>query len=309
MRPYTHDVPSGIDLRESTWALQTLLAVAETGSFVAAAKRLAMTASGVSKAVTRAEARLGVVLVRRTTRKLALTDLGRAYVARGGRIVEELRALDREVASRDTKVEGVLRVAAPTVYGPVRIAPYLARLSRAHPRLVIDLRCSDRPVDLVEDGIDVAIRMTARPPPELLARELEEDRRGLFASPAYLARRRAPKTFEGLARHRGLFYGPTAESALVSTLVDGERRVRVALPVVFSSDSVLAVKRAATLGLGVALLPAYLVGGDVRRGKLVELFPGCLPPARKVYALTHPGSRMPARVRALLDILATMRRG
>lgn len=300
MRPFTHDSESGIDLRESTWALQTLLAIASSGSFVGAGERLGISASGVSKAVTRAESRLGVVLVRRTTRKLSLTDLGRAYVARGERIVADLRTLEREVSSRDTKVEGTLRIAAPTVYGPMRLAPHLARLSRAHPRLAIELRCSDRMLDLVEDGIDVAIRMVAAPPEGLVARVLEDDRRGIYASAGYLRRKRAPSTIDGLARHRGLVYGPTPEPALTLRLVGPAGPTTVSLGVAFYSDSILAVKRAAVLGLGVAVLPTYLADKDVARGRLVELFPGALPSTRKVFALTHPGSRMPARVRALL---------
>lgn len=306
MRPQTRESESSIDLRESTRALQALLAVAAEGSFVGAATRLGITPSGVSKIVTRAEARFGTRLVRRTTRKLSLTDVGRAYVARGQRIVDDLRALDRELSSRDTRVEGNLRVAAPTVYGPLRIAPILARLQRAHPRLGVELLCSDRRVDLVEEGIDVAVRMTATPPLDLVAREIEDDRRGLFASARYVDRKRPPATASALARHRLLHYG-TAPDGVVGLALGQGGATTVSMKVAFSSDSVLAVKRATMLGLGIAVLPTYLVRAEVARGKLVELLPGAIVPSRKVYAITHPGSHMPARVRAFLRYLSRLR--
>src|SRR5579883_962717 len=132
------------DLADATHGLELLVAIADGGSFTAASARLGLTPSAVSKAVTRVEARLGVRLLQRTTRHVALTDAGEAYVARGRQLLADLERLERETSSRGDTVRGTLRVSAPMVYGSVRIAPLLAALARKHPALDVQLKCEDR---------------------------------------------------------------------------------------------------------------------------------------------------------------------
>jgi DNA-binding transcriptional LysR family regulator len=301
----SHDSGSSVDPREAAQSLQLLVAIADLRSFSAAATRLGLTPSAVSKAIARTEARLGVRLVQRTTRRVSLTDLGEAYVARGRQLLADVEALERDVAARDSAVRGSLRIAAPTVYGAVRIAPLATRFQQENPGVVMELRCDDRLVDLVEERVDVAVRMVADPPAELVARPLEDDRRGLYASPAYLRQHRAVRSAEDLASHVGLRYGSgSAQSVVWRLRLPGGEEEAVRLPVAFSSDSVLAVREAAHAGLGIAELPAYLAEKDVASGALSEVLAGWIPVRRRVFAIYLPSRYLPARVRAFVDFLA-----
>ncbi len=255
--------PPRLAAGDAAHALQLLVAVADLGSFTAAGERLALTPSAVSKAVARAEARLGVQLVKRTTRRVAFTDHGEAYVARGRRVLAEIEALEREAASREGTVRGVLRVSAPAVYGAIKVAPLMVALQREHPALDVQLRCEDRVIDMVAERVDVAVRILETPPLEFVARPLADDRRGLYASPSYLERARPPEAPEDSAGHAAITYSGE------STALPPWRPSRV----VFATDSVLAAREAAVGGLGIASLPEYLAAGDVAAGRLREIPP------------------------------------
>jgi DNA-binding transcriptional LysR family regulator len=270
--------------------LQLLVAIADGGSFTAAGARLGLTPSAVSKGVVRVEARLGVRLVQRTTRRVALTEAGEAYVARGRQLIAELEGLERETSSRDKAIRGTLRVSAPTVYGSVKVAPVLVELSRKHPALDVHLKCEDRLVDMVVERIDVAVRMVSTLPAEFVARPLADDRRGLYASPAYLRRAHTPKTLDDLGAHAVIAYSGAPNRL---------RRGRA----VFATDSILAAREAARGGLGIAELPDYLAHDDVAAGALREVLPGTLHATRKIYALYLPSRHLPPQVRAVIDLL------
>lgn len=278
------------DVADSAHGLQLLVAIADSGSFTAAAARLGLSPSAVSKAVTRVEERLGVRLVQRTTRRVSFTDAGEAYIARGRQLITDLQGLERETSSRDEAMRGTLRVSAPMVYGSVKVAPLLAALARENPALDVHLKCEDRVVDMVVERIDVAVRMLSTLPAEFVARPLTEDRRGFYASPAYLRRARAPRTLDDLASHAFIAYsgGPTKL-----------QRGRV----VFATDSILAAREAARGGLGIAELPDYLARDDVAAGSLREVLPGAVPVTRKIYALYLPSRYLPPQVRAFIDAL------
>jgi LysR family transcriptional regulator, transcriptional activator for dmlA len=278
------------DVADATHGLQLLVAIADGGSFTAAGARLGLTPSAVSKAVTRVEARLGVRLLQRTTRRVAFTDAGEAYVARGRQLIADFERLERETASRDKTMRGTLRVSAPTVYGSVRVAPVLVALARKHPALDVYLKCEDRLVDMVVERIDVAVRMLSTLPAEFVARALTDDRRGLYASPAYLRGAPAPRTMDDLASHALIAY-----SGAPSTV----RRGRI----VFATDSILAAREAARGGLGIADLPHYLARDDVGAGFLREVLPGALRATRKIYALYLPSRYLPPQARAFVDLL------
>ncbi len=279
-----------IDVADATHGLQLLVAIADSGSFTAAGARLGLTPSAVSKAVTRIEERLGNRLLQRTTRRVSFTDAGEAYVARGRHLIAQLEELERETSSRDTNMRGSLRVSAPTVYGSMKVAPLLVALARKHPGLDVQLQCEDRPVDMIVERIDVAVRMTTTLPAEFVARLLTEDRRGLYASPAYLREAPAVRTLDDLGSHAHIAY-----RSAPSTL----RRGRV----VFASDNILAAREAARGGLGIAELPHYLARDDVAEGVLRELLPGSLPSTRKIYALYLRSRYLPPQVRAFVDLL------
>lgn len=270
--------------------LQLLVAVADAGSFTAAGEQLGLTPSAVSKGVTRVEARLGVRLLQRTTRRVAFTDAGEAYLARGRQLIGDLEAAEREVSSRNDTIRGTLRISAPTIYGSLKVAPRLVAFARKHPALDVHLRCEDRLVDMVVERIDVAVRILAAPPAEFVARALTEDRRGLYASPAYLRGARAPKSLDELAAHAVIAYTGAAAPL---------RRGRV----VFATDSILAAREAALGGLGIAELPDYLARDDLAAGSLREVLPGALPATRKIYAVYLPSRHLPPQVRAFVELL------
>ncbi len=278
------------DVTDATHGLQLLVAIADGGSFTAAATRLGLTPSAVSKGVMRVETRLGVRLLQRTTRRVSLTDAGEAYVARGRQLMADFEGLEREVSSRDKTMRGTLRVSAPTVYGSVKVAPLLVELARKHPELDVHLKCEDRLVDMVVERIDVAVRMVSTLPAEFVARALTDDRRGFYASPAYLRGARAPKTLDDLGSHALIAYSGAPNRV---------RRGRA----VFATDSILAAREAARGGLGIAELPEYLAREDVAAGALREVLPGALPVTRKIYALYLPSRYLPPQVRAFVELL------
>jgi DNA-binding transcriptional LysR family regulator len=269
------------DLRDAVHTLRVLAAIVEHGSFAAAAQRLGLTPSAVSKTIARAEARLGVRLLQRTTRRVGLTEAATEYLARGREILHELTALERDLVEASGSLRGRVRIAAPTVYGALAVAPVLARVQRAHPELRIELRCEDRRVDLVAEGVDLAVRFLEKPPLEMVATWLHDDERGLFAGPGYPA----PDTPEALPGHALLRYGSEAGPTSV-----------------FWSDNVLAVREAARAGAGIAELPRYLAAEDVARGTLIEVLPGTLSSQRSVW-LVHLPARLPRRVRVVREAL------
>jgi DNA-binding transcriptional LysR family regulator len=287
------DSHTAIDAAETAHAIQLLVAIADLGSFTAAGARLSLTPSAVSKAVARTEARLGLRLLQRTTRSVAFTDHGEAYVARGRKLLAELEGLEREATAALGTVRGTLRVSAPTVFGAVKVAPLLAALQRKHPALDVQLRCDDRMIDIVVERIDVAVRMLATPPAEFVARALADDRRGLYASPSYLRRAHGVKSLDDLRAHAAITYSGASGAP------SQWRRDRV----VFATDSVLAAREAARAGLGIVELPEYLAKGDITAGRLREVLPGIVPVTRKIYAIYLPSRYLPPHVRACVDLL------
>ncbi|WP_437285913.1 LysR family transcriptional regulator [Sorangium sp. So ce406] len=289
--------------RESFTGMAAFIASVEEGSFSAAAEKLGLTPSGVSKLVSRLEERLGVRLLQRTTRRMQLTQVGRAYYERARRILDELDALEREVESHDDAPRGALRVTAPAVLGHVRVLPLLLSFQDTFPEVKIELLLNDRVVDLVEESIDVAVRMTASPPLSSVARRLGDDARVLCASPAYLSRRGRPGHPRDLADHDCIVF--VAGGAVDDTWrlkpdprsADAEGvRVRGR----FQANNTLSLREAALGGLGIVNLPAYLVGEDLRSGRLVALLEGCVPIERAIYAVYPQAPFIPAKVRELV---------
>lgn len=278
------------DIVDAAHGLKLLVAIADSGSFTAAGARLGLTPSAVSKAVTRVEARLRVRLLQRTTRRVALTDAGEAYLARGRQLIAAFEGLERETSSRDDSLRGKLRVSAPTVYGSVKVAPMLVALARTHPELDVHLKCEDRLLDMVAERIDVAVRVLSSLPAEFVARTLIDDRRGLYASPAYLRGARAPRALDEISSHALIVYSGASSMP---------RRGRV----VFATDHILAAREAARGGLGIAELPDYLARDDVAAGSLREILPGALPATRKFYAVYLPSRHLSPQVRAFVDLL------
>ena len=288
--------------------LQALLAFSETakrGGFAAAARELGSAPSTLAKAVARLESSLGLRLFHRTTRQVKLTADGERLFQRCQRVLAELDELQSDAAGVRAGPSGTLRIDMPILLGRTLLLPILARLLQQHPQLELDARFSDAYVDLVKDGIDVAIRIGELQDSTLVARRFTSQVLLLVAAPGYLRRHGTPLALEELAGHRHiLFRMPSSgRDRPQQFTVNGHLVAMHPAQGVRLNDGE-AMVRAAALGLGLAQVPDNMAATDLAAGRLVELLPRHRPPAMPICAVM-PGNRMvPARVRVFLDALA-----
>ena len=280
--------------------------VVDAGGFTAASRSLGMTKSAVSKQVARLESRLGTQLLRRTTRSMGMTEAGQRYYEGVASALALMRDAEGALGDLEPGPTGLLRVTAPLSFGRRCVEPHLPELLRLHPGLQLQLVLLDRPVDLAEEGFDLAVRIGTPLPTGAVARKLTEFRYRLCGAAQAFPPRRRPREPEGLAEQACLRYGDGETSSVWEfSGAAGLRRVRVDGPLrVNSSESLLAMVLA---GLGVALLPDFLVADDLRAGRLVELLPGWTPRppfGTTVHLLRLPSRFTPAKVRAFTDFLA-----
>lgn len=276
--------------------------VVKARSFSRAAERLGQSKSRVSKAVARLEAALGVRLLHRSTRRLGLTEVGEAYFEHCERILEELAQADNTVHRLHQAPRGTLRISASVAFGTLHVAPALPGFMVRYPELNVDMTINDRLVDLVDEGYDLALRITAAPDDHLVARRLAPIRRKICASPDYLARHGLPQHPDDLQCHNCLDYthmssqgqwrlkGPAGDIAIP---VSGSLRI--------NDDE--ALSQAVVGGLGLALLPTFIIGREPQAGRLIEVLPGYVPVERFLYAVHLPNRHLPPKVRAFIDYL------
>ena len=286
--------------------VDVFVTAAETGSFSAAAEKLHLTRSAVAKAVARVEGRLGVRLFHRTTRSQVLTDDGQVYFERCVRALEELKAGEATLESGRHQAAGRLRVSVPVLFGRRCVAPVLARLAAGHPALELDLSFSDRPVDLAEDGFDLAIRNgEVGDGAGLMTRTISLQRMTVFASPAYLAACGAPGTLADLARHRAITYGRAGRIRAWQFPVGANGApVEATPPSRLRFDDLEAIADAIEAGHGLAWLPCWLIRDRVRAGTLVPLLEDIPPMVFRTHALWPRTPHLPLRVRLAIDALA-----
>ena len=281
--------------------LHAFVRAVEDGGFSAAARRLGVTPSAVSKQVAHLEARLGARLLRRTTHHVSLTEAGSVFYQHCRRVLAELEDATLSVTALDARPRGLLRISAPAVLGEVHVGAMAAAFQDAFPDVRVDLDASDRLVDLVEEGFDVAIRIAdTLEDSTLVVRRLAPEQRLLCASPTYLQRRGTPRTPDDLADHDCLVF-KRSHAPLEWQLEGpgGRRELRVSGP--FQSNNNLVLRHAALKGRGIANLPAYLVLDDLRAGSLVALLPETPVVGRSIF-LVHPHRRLiPAKVRAFAE--------
>lgn len=281
--------------------MTAFLAVAQRKSFSAAAKQLGLTSSSVSKQIARLELRLGVQLLRRTTRQVTLTDAGIIYAERAARIVADVEDAQKAVADFDKTPRGTLRITAPTVLGPLYVAPAVLACRARHTELRIEVDFIDRIIDIMAERIDVAVRVvTEVSPSSLVARRLAHDLRVLCASPAYLRRHGTPKRLEDLADHDCLTlnFEPTPRWTLIGP--EGERVV--AVDGSLRANDSLVLRDAALLGLGIGNFPAYAVRQHLETGALQRVLPDYGTSPRTIFAVHTAPAR--AAVRVFVDALS-----
>lgn len=287
--------------------LQPWLAFAETakrGNFAAASRDLGCTPSTLAKAVARLEKHLGVRLFHRTTRQVTLTDDGERLFGRSQRVLAELEQLEEEASGARAEPSGTLRIDMPVAFGRIVMLPLLAELARRHPRLAIDARFSDVYVDLVKEGVDVAIRTGELRDSTLVARKFATQTLMLFAAPSYLANAGTPTSVDDLSRHKAIVFRVPSHGKDRSWLLQPNgRNVTVVPTSQVRLDDGDAIAAAAVLGLGIAQLPHYMVVEPLARGELVEILPQDRPPSMPIAAVMPSARLIPSRVRALLELL------
>jgi DNA-binding transcriptional LysR family regulator len=287
-------------------ALELFVALAEAGALAPAARALGLGPARASRLLASLEARLGQRLARRTTRALSLTEAGRAYLAPARRALAELAAAEAALRGAGDAPSGTLRLSAPTQFGALHAAPLAAELIAAHPGLAVELRLSDRTVDLIEEGFDAAIRVGALAPSSLIARHVGDTAILTLASPAYLARRGRPRTPADLAAHDCVIWTGAGRS-VAWRFRAGARAREIPVAGRLRADSPAAVLAAAIAGAGIARLPEYQARASLAEGKLVRVLDEFAPPPVPVsvlYPEPGPGLRPPAKLRAFLDLAA-----
>jgi DNA-binding transcriptional LysR family regulator len=283
--------------------MNAFVRVAERGSFAAAAADLGLTPSALSKLVTRIEDRLGVRLLTRTTRKLALTAEGELFVARSREILASIEAAEAEVTAASERPRGHLRISVGTAVAKQILGPALPVFLDRYADITVELHVSDRQVDLVAEQIDVAIRSGALGDSTLVARKVGEATRVICASPLYLEKHGTPQVPADLLQHNCLTLPGPAWSQWPFHTHEGINRLAVSGT--FTSDNADLLLDVALAGLGIARLADFMVARATRDGALVRLLVDShVPESFPIHALTVPGRHRAPRIRAFVDFLA-----
>ncbi|RJS25822.1 LysR family transcriptional regulator [Corallococcus sp. H22C18031201] len=277
--------------------------VVASGSLSQAARELGLSPAGVSHHLTTLEDWLGARLLHRTTRKLSLTEVGAGFHARCLRILEDVEDARGAAGAQQAVPRGRLKVNAPISFGTRHLSQAISDYLLAYPEVGVDITLNDRKVDLVEEGIDVAVRIGALPDSSLVARRLAPSRSILCAAPDYVARAGAPRTPADLVHHECLEYAYRATPGEWRFRgADGQESVvRVSGRLTASNGELLRV--ALLKGLGVSLTPSFLIGEDVAAGRLVRLLPEYAPPEVGIHAVYPRGRHLSAKVRSFIDFL------
>jgi DNA-binding transcriptional LysR family regulator len=283
-------------------SLSLFVRVVETGSFSAASRAAGISQPTASKQIVELERHLGARLLQRTTRKLSLTEAGTRFYDHAKRLLADLAEAESSVSRLQGAAVGTLRVGAPVAFGRLHIVPELPDFLSQYPGLAVDLSLNDRFVDLIEERVDVAIRIGRLSDMSLIVRHLGESRRVLAASPAYLAARGEPRTLDDLLSHDCIVYRYlatgnewpfTGPAGPVSVRVNGS----------FSTNSSEAVRAAVLSGMGIAMAPFWMIGDALASGALKAILTEYLAPATDISALYPPTPHLAPKVRVFIDFL------
>ena len=284
--------------------LSMFVAVVDSGGISAAAERLGVAKSAVSRRLADLEGRLGAQLLRRTTRRLTLTDSGRAFHERAKNILADLEEAEQSVSQAHGALRGRLKVALPLAYGIRHVGPLITEFMALHPAVEFDLDFNDRRIDLMQEGFDLAIRVARLPDSSLIARRLAPVPSALCASPDYLARRGTPARAADLAGHEALVYSNLANPDTWNFVGPEGQPGSVKVPVRLRANNGEFLTRAAVAGHGIILHPTFYLDEAIRAGELVPLLTDHAWPQVNAYAVYPPTRHLSRRVRALVDFLA-----
>ncbi len=277
--------------------------VARHGSLAAAARALDLTPPAATKRLAQLEARLGVRLVNRTTRRISLTSEGETYLAHATRILADIRAMEDEVAGAGSTLRGLLRVNATLGFGRTTIAPLLSAFARRHPEIDVQMDVTDRPVDLAEQGFDLAIRFGAPPDQRLNARRVMSNRRFLCASPLYLEQHGAPATLADLVAHRCILHRQNDDAYGIWRFMHEGKDEVVKVHGAMSSNDGDIVLGWALDGHGILIRSEWDLARYVESGRLKIVLPDYAPPSADLFVYYLERRHQATRTRAFIDFL------
>ncbi len=283
--------------------IQAFIAVVDAGSFTAAAERLGAAKSAVSRRISALEERLGVQLLRRTTRALNLTETGRSFYEHGARILADLEEAEAAAQQEHGELRGTLRLALPLSFGVRHMCGPIATFSKRHPKVRFDLDLNDRRIDLIEDNFDIALRIGHLSNSSLIARRLFDVRMVVCASAHYLNVHGTPETPEDLLDHQCLVYSNLADPDHWSYRDRDGNKGTVKINVAMSASSGDFLCNAAAHGMGLAIQPSFIAAESIRRGTLVPILCDYSWPISPAYAVYPPTRHLSYRVRAFIDFL------
>jgi len=286
--------------------LEVFAKVDAAGSLSAAGRAMGMSQTMVTKHIAALEARLGVKLFHRSTRRLSITDAGRNYLETSERILAEIDAADAAVAADRVEPRGLLRLNAPVAFGARQIASLLSEFAQCHPLVTVELGLNDRLVDLAEEGWDLAIRIGSLSNSSLIARRIAPCRTVVCAAPSYLAARGRPRMVSQLTDHNCIGYTLSSVTGVDRWAFGAQGDVTIPVSGNLRANNGDALRAAAIAGQGLAYLPTFIVADDLRAGTLVALdldqptveFGG-------IYAVFLPDRHPAAKMRAFIDFIAT----
>jgi DNA-binding transcriptional LysR family regulator len=283
-------------------AIPVFVAVVESGGFTAAARTLGVSKSAVSKRINQLEANLGIRLLHRTTRKLSLTEGGERYFEHAVQALVAAGQAEDAVTELQGEPQGKLKISSPMSFGRLHVAPLIAKLLQRYPKLQIELVMDDRPIDLVAEGLDVAIRSGSGgwPASTLIARKLAPLRQVLCASPEYIDRYGLPSTPAELTEHNCVLFSLSSDANEWTLLADGEAET-VSVSGNYKVNNSEALLEALRGGVGIGRLPTFVAGTDLKSGRLINLFGSHRIPDQTFYAVFPAREYLPAKVRVFLD--------
>jgi DNA-binding transcriptional LysR family regulator len=284
--------------------IAVFIQVINSGSFTAAADRLELSRSVISKYISRLEDQLGVRLLNRTTRRLHLTEAGELFYNRCQHSLDEIEAAELEVSELQKEPKGRLRLNVPMSFGILHVAPMLKDFQLRYPDVTIDMNLEDRQINLVEEGYDMAIRIAELPDSSLVARRLGPCRHVLCASPEYLENHGIPLTPDDLGSHRALTYGYHDTPREWKMLATNGQYISVRVNSHMHMNNSLALREAALAGAGLLLCPSFIAGQDIRAGRLQVVLPRYRLLEVSIYAVYPQRRHLSPKVRAFTEFMS-----
>jgi len=289
--------------------METFIRVVEDGGISAAADHLGVAKSAVSRRLKELEGHLGVELFHRTTRRMNLTDTGRAFYQQSIRILDDLLEAELSASQAHGELRGNLKVALPLSFGLMHLGPAINDFLQLHPQINFDLDFNDREVDMMQESFDLAIRIGHLPDSSLIARRLATDQGVMCASPQYLEKMGTPEKPEDLSNHQCLVYNLLRDYEYWHLFDKEGQRVKVKINAHLKASNGEFLRDAAVNGMGIVFMPTFIIYQEIERGDLIHVLPSYKNPEMSIHAIYPQTRHLSHRVRAFVDFLVERFKG